>query len=124
MKHHSMDDIRLRRVVCLRSVDQANGVCGGDDEPTYMDVQTKRRGHARLSEYAVGHTSCTVEEDEETGVVEAVVDDVRVDRRWAMGASYGGDGLGGSEGPTMHPSRALPPGPSRTLLQAVFHLNG
>jgi hypothetical protein len=35
-----------------------------------MDVQTKRRDIGRRFDYAAGHASCTVEEDEEVGVVE------------------------------------------------------
>jgi hypothetical protein len=48
-----------------------------------MDVQTKRRDTGRRSSYVAGHASCTVEEDEEAGVVEADVEDARVDWRWA-----------------------------------------
>jgi hypothetical protein len=49
-----------------------------------MDVHTKRRGIGRRSGYAAGHASCTIEEDEESGVVEADVEGARVDWRWAM----------------------------------------
>jgi hypothetical protein len=48
-----------------------------------MDVHTKRRDTSKRFGYAVGHTSCTVEEDEEAGVVEVDVEDARVDWRWA-----------------------------------------
>jgi hypothetical protein len=48
-----------------------------------MDVQTKRHDTGRRSSYTAGHASCTVEEDEEAGVVEADVEDVRVDWRWS-----------------------------------------
>jgi hypothetical protein len=49
-----------------------------------MDVQTKRRGTGRRSGYAAILASCTIEEDEEVGVVEADVEGARVDWRWAM----------------------------------------
>jgi hypothetical protein len=44
-----------------------------------MDVQTKRRDIGRRSGYAACHASCTVEEDEEAGVVEVDVEGMRVD---------------------------------------------
>jgi hypothetical protein len=43
-----------------------------------MDVQTKRRDTGRCSGYAACYASCTVEEDEEASVVEAVVEGARV----------------------------------------------
>jgi hypothetical protein len=49
-----------------------------------MDVQTKGRDTGKRSGYAAGHTSCTIKEDEEVGVVEADVEGTRVDWRWAM----------------------------------------
>jgi hypothetical protein len=49
-----------------------------------MDVQMKRRDIGRRSGYAVGHASCTIKEDEEVGVVEADVEDMRADWRWTM----------------------------------------
>jgi hypothetical protein len=49
-----------------------------------MDVQRRRRDTGRRSGYAACHANCTVEEDEEAGVVEADVEGARVDLRWAM----------------------------------------
>jgi hypothetical protein len=49
-----------------------------------MDVQTKRRGIGRHSDYVAGHSSCIIEEDE-THFVEVEVNDTRVDRRWGDG---------------------------------------
>jgi hypothetical protein len=40
-----------------------------------MDVHTKRHDIGRRFGYVAGHASCTVEEDEEVGVVEADVED-------------------------------------------------
>ena len=47
-------------------------------------MQTRGRGTGRRSGYAAGHAGNTVEGDEEVGVVEADVDDARVDGggRW------------------------------------------
>jgi hypothetical protein len=44
-----------------------------------MDVQTKRRDTDMHSGYAACYASCTVEEDEDTDVVEADVKGAQVD---------------------------------------------
>jgi hypothetical protein len=82
-----------------RSVDQVDGVRVGDDDgdvdggasrsvvaTTSRHRWTCRRRGATQSDVLVtpGHTSCTVEEDEEAGVVEADVEGARVNWQWAM----------------------------------------
>jgi hypothetical protein len=87
---------RLRRVVRPRSVDHADSVRGGDDNVdvdggafrSVVTTMSRRRFTCRRRDVTHAGASVTLQstpdvEEDEAGVVEADVDDARVDRRWA-----------------------------------------